>query len=299
MIDALRTQPLTDDLLDEVIEFMKAANPFVQYAWGWETGRFIDFRWSGNVVRDSAEPGFFERHCTLVRSNDELVALVIAEVGRDDHCVLTSAEDPETVEWAVQWLLERRHGQRLVLYPSDDAVWIHEVLTRHGLTKGEVAGLEWGYDLDEVPAPGEPEGFVIDFVRGPEDHAGVARCLEGAFGGEFDRVQALESLATNPMYVPELSVVARAPNGDIAAYCRGTVEPGKGLSSIDPVATHPDYQRRGLGASVVVSCFAEQRRLGAAQSFIGSGPAGSAGSRLYRQLNPTSITSYSEWSGGG
>jgi GNAT superfamily N-acetyltransferase len=291
----VNTQPLTDERLDEVIAWMKSANPFAQYAWGWETGRFIDFRWSGNVVRAAAEPGFFEQHCTLVRRDGDLVALVIAEVGRDDHCVLTPAEDPETLEWGVKWLLERRQGQPLVLYPSDDATWIHQVLARHGFTKGEVAGLEWGYDLGDVPEPLSPGGWVIDFVRGPEDYGGVARCLEGAFGGKFDRVAALESLATNPMYVPELSVVARAPDGDIAAYCRGTVEGAKGLSSIDPVATHPDYQRRGLGAAVVLRCFAEQRQRGAAQSFIGSGPEGSAGTRLYRKLNPKSTTSHSEW----
>lgn len=288
--------PLTDDVLDEAIAFLQSANPFCEYTWGWETGRLIEFRWAGNVLRAADKPGFFERHGTLVRRGDEVVALVVAEYGADDHCVLTAGEDPDTLDFAVQLLLERRPGERLVMMPSDEATWIHEVLMRHEFVKGEVAEIGWGYDLGDVPEPFEPEGFTVDSVRGHEDYAGIDRCLQAAFGGKGNRVRVLESMASNPVYRRELSVVARADNGDIAAYCDGTVDPETGVGSIDPVATHPDYQRRGLGKAVVLRCFAEQRRLGGTKSFIGSGPEGSAGGNLYRQLNPVSVTSYSEWS---
>ncbi|MDX2378950.1 MAG: GNAT family N-acetyltransferase [Acidimicrobiia bacterium] len=293
---AFDAAPLTDDALEESIEFMKSANPFCQHTWGWDTGRFIDFRWGGNVLRDAAEPGFFERHGAVVRRGDDVVALVLAEVGADDHCILTARRDTTTLDWALQELLERRHGERLVLYPSDEAAWVHEVIRRHGFVRGEVAGLEWGYDLGDVPEPFEPESFVVDSIRGPEDYASIDRCLEGAFGGNMDRIPILTSLATNPMVQRELSVVARATDGDIAAYCKGEVDPDTGVAGIDPVATRPDYQRRGLGRAVVLRCFAEQRRLGGTMSFIGSGPEDSAGSRLYQLLNPESTTSHSEWS---
>ena len=183
-----------------------------------------------------------------------------------------------------------------MLIPSDDAAWVHEVIGRHGFTKGEAAGIDWGYDLHDVPEPIEPEGFVIDSIRGPEDYAGIGRCIAEAFGRDADWISVLTSLATNPMYHRELSIVARTPDGDIAAYCKGDVDPDTGVASIDPVATRPDDQRRGLGRAVVLRCFAEQRRLGGRMSFIGSGPEGSAGSRLYRLLNPVSTTSHSTWS---
>ena len=96
---------LTNHDLDEAIAFMRRANPFSQHTWGWDTGRFIDFRWGGNILRDAAEPGFFERHGALVRRGDDLVALVLSERGAKDHCVLTGGEDPEALSWAVRWLL--------------------------------------------------------------------------------------------------------------------------------------------------------------------------------------------------
>lgn len=293
-----RTEPLTDQI-DETLTFMRASNPFAEHTWGWETGRFVDFRWGGNIVREVARPGFFERHCTLVRRGDDLVAMIIAETGDDDHCVITPDEDPETLDWAVHWLLARRRGSRTLLLPSDEAAWIHDVLGRHRFSRGDVADVAWEYDLTDVPEPPEPMGYVVGTSLGPEDFPAIDRVLEGAFGGNRNRVPLLESLADNPTYRPELSIVARTGSGEIAAYCRGNVDPVRGIGSVDPVATHPDHQRRGLGAAIVLTCFAEQRRLGATRSFIGSGPPGSAGSNLYRKLDPHTRRTYSAWSHDG
>ena len=292
---AWQTEPLGNDV-GEVIAFMRSANPFAEHMWGWETGRFIDFRWGGNILRDAADPGFFARHCTLVRRGGELVALIIAETGADDHYLLTPGVDRETLDWALRRLLERRRGERTVLLPWDEAEWIHDVLEGNGFTRGDVVDMAWEFDLDEVPPPFVPDGFAITHVRGAEDHRAIDRVLEGAFGGNKNRLPVLESLATNPAYRPELSIVARDVAGIIAAYCRGTVDPDRGVGSIDPVATHPRYQRRGLGRAVVLRCFAEQRKLGATTSFIGSGAPGSAGGALYATLNPRTSRTYSEWS---
>ena len=117
-----------------------------------------------------------------------------------------------------------------------------------------------------------PMHSLIDHVSGESDYPEIARCLEGAFGGEGDRIAVLRSLARNPRYRPELNVVARSADGRIASYCRGTVDADSGVGSIDPVATHPDFQGNGLGRAVVLACFAAQARLGGTEIYIGSGP---------------------------
>lgn len=48
---ALSGEPLTDHNLDEVIAFFRAANPFAQHTWGWDTGRFMDWRWGSIAMR--------------------------------------------------------------------------------------------------------------------------------------------------------------------------------------------------------------------------------------------------------
>lgn len=38
------TARLTDDVLDEAVQFIRSANPFAQQTWGWDAGRFVDCR---------------------------------------------------------------------------------------------------------------------------------------------------------------------------------------------------------------------------------------------------------------
>ena len=44
MSDALTEEALTDASLDEAIQFIRSGNPFAQHTWGWDMGRFIDWR---------------------------------------------------------------------------------------------------------------------------------------------------------------------------------------------------------------------------------------------------------------
>lgn len=293
----VKPHPLIDDYLDDAIQFLRSANPFAEHSWGWETGRFIDWRWGGNVLRDRAEPGFFARNGSIVWHNSDVAALVIAEEGDDGYCILTANDDTELVDETLAWLLNQRAGQRTVFYPSDDAGWLHNVLAGHGFEKGDVEEMGWGFDVTQLGGvPRVPDAFDIDHVNGECDYPELDRCLRGAFGGSGDRTEVLRSLASNPLYQTELNVVVRTSDGRIASYCRGTVDANSGVGSIDPVATHPDFQGNGLGRAVVLACFATQARMGGREIYIGSGPEGSAGSRLYRKLNPVSKISYSEWS---
>ena len=68
-----------------------------------------------------------------------------------------------------------------------------------------------------------------------------------------------------------------------------------GVCGIDPVCTHPDFQRLGLGRAVVQRCFANQRAVGGQFSYIGSQPEPAPGTFLYRSLGPKSRTVSSAW----
>ncbi|NNF70381.1 MAG: hypothetical protein HKN01_11480, partial [Acidimicrobiia bacterium] len=66
---------------------------------------------------DRERPGFFGRCGTVVRRDDAVVALVIAESGADDHCILTASADGELIDAARTWLIDRRDGASLTLLP--------------------------------------------------------------------------------------------------------------------------------------------------------------------------------------
>jgi len=295
-------EPLTDDALDEVVAFMRRSNPFAQKAWGWDTGRFVDWRWGVNTLFEAASPGWFSAHCRVFRDGSEIRALGIAEYGSESECVITGGPDPEAVAHALSWLIDR-HAERgigLRFDFSDAEEWLRELFKSSGLVEEPTAtGIEWEYDLRNLgDPPPVSEGFSIESLLEARegDYAGIAECIQQGFGSELDHEPSLRSLESNPFFQPELSVIARSPEGRIAAYCRGTVDPDNGVGGIDPVVCHPDFQRMGLSKALVHTCFRTQRALGGRFSYIGSAPEPAPGTYLYQSLGPSSRNVTRTWS---
>ncbi len=292
-------EPLTDENLAEAVAFMRRSNPFAQLTWGWDTGRFVDWRWGSNAVEAGNDRDWFGRHCRVFRSESAIQALAVAEDGADAHCIITSDIDELLVRHVLDALVERRtENAGLSFEFSDTAEWLRDIFSSVGLMETPGMGHEWEYDLSDVASEARvPAGFAIETLAGAHDadYAGISECIGRAFGRDSDFEPALRSIEANPMFRPELSVFARNPEGRIAAYCRGTVDSGNGVCGIDPVCTHPDFRRLGLGKAVVQACFATQRDLGGRFSYIGSAMEPAVGTYLYRSLGPSSRTTYCRW----
>ena len=293
-------EPLCDATLAEVVEFVHRSNPFAQKTWGWDSGRLMDWRWGSNTRREAESPGWFAANGRLFRDGGRIRALWIAEEGGADMCILTPGEDPEAVRLVLDRVRDLRTGAGagLSFEISDAATWLHDLFSDAGLREERATGHEWEYDLRRTPlAVHLPDGFTIESLTDERDRdrAGIAACINAAFGGERDLVPTLRSIERNPMFRPELSVFVRSAEATIAAYCRGTVNPENGVCGIDPVCTHPDFQRMGLATAVVRTCFARQRELGGRFSYIGSAPEPAPSTFLYRSLGPSSRTVNSTW----
>lgn len=295
----LTNEPLTEAMVDEVVQFLRDSNPFAQKTWGWDTGRFIDWRWGFNSLRVVQEPGWFAEHCRVFRNEGTIRSVAIAEEGTASACIITGDEDPEAVQTGLADL-QQAHAKKGVgvhLEFANSAHWLAEILAAAGFTEDPLTGHEWEYDLSTVAAASVPEGFTIESLGDERetDYAGVAECIQWAFNTTHDVAAVLRNLEANPLFRPELSVFARSHEGRIAAYCRGTVDPASGVCGIDPVCTHPEFHRLGLGKAVVSACFEAQRNLGGRFSYIGSDRVPAPGTFLYESLGPSHRTDCCEW----
>lgn len=59
--DVPMREPLSDATLAEVVEFVHRSNPFAQKTWGWDSGRFMDWRWGTNTRRGVESPRVVRR----------------------------------------------------------------------------------------------------------------------------------------------------------------------------------------------------------------------------------------------
>ncbi len=299
---ALHEEPLTDENLDEVIQFVRGANPFAQETWGWDLGRFIDFRWGGNNIRADWKSEWFGEHCRVFRSHDDITALAIAEEGADYECILTKQPDPAVVASILDLLIERHRSrhQKIALEFTEGAGWLREVCRAAGLTEATNTGREWEYELATVDTTvAVPEGYEATTLadRPDVDRSSIARCVERAFESTRDLAPMIRFVEKNPWFRPELSVVVLSPEGDVAAYCRGTVDAENGIGGIDPVCTDPDHQGKGLGKAAVRLLMSKQAELGGRYSYIGSAPPPAPGTFLYRSLGPSREFVGCEWTG--
>jgi ribosomal protein S18 acetylase RimI-like enzyme len=99
-------------------------------------------------------------------------------------------------------------------------------------------------------------------------------------------------------YDPEMDLVAVAPGGMLVAYCVCFINveentlTGHKHGYTDPVATHPDFQRRGLSRSLMLTGLALLKDRGMDTACLGTdsqniamlGSAGSVGFRITKNV---------------
>ena len=68
----------------------------------------------------------------------------------------------------------------------------------------------------------------------------------------------------------DLKIAVAAPDGRFVAFCGIFYEPRNQYAYVEPVATDPDYRRRGLGRAAVLEGIRRCGELGASVAYVGS-----------------------------
>ena len=109
--------------------------------------------------------------------------------------------------------------------------------------------------MQPLIAPVVPQGYVVRHVAGHAEASARAAAQYGAFGSiaEFDHyLKIYQCLMCSPVYTPQLDVVVVAPDGRIGAFCIVWTDSVNQVGYFEPVGTHPDFQRMGLGKAVML-----------------------------------------------
>jgi len=142
-------------------------------------------------------------------------------------------------------------------------------------------------ELDQLPDPVCPDGCSVRSCRGLEEVEARARAQYGAFASTapFDRyVERFARFMRSPAYAPERDVVAAAPDGRIAAFCITWTDPRNRIGLFEPVGTHPDFQRKGLGKAVMCEALQRLKAAGMQHAVLCTGEDNPAAVRLYESV---------------
>lgn len=172
--------------------------------------------------------------------------------------------ETEIVDWGVQCIRRAMEatGEELTLDASCSADNPERLalLERHGFIREAQYSVHMVRSLHEpIPAPQLPLGFSIRHVTGEHEVDALVTLHRAAFGTETMTVEERLAMMGVPDYEPELDLVVVAPDGRPAAYCMVSIsqeenaQTGRNEGYTDPVATHPDFQQRGLAKALLLT----------------------------------------------
>jgi ribosomal protein S18 acetylase RimI-like enzyme len=123
-------------------------------------------------------------------------------------------------------------------------------------------------DLDHLPEPVVPSPYSLRSVRGDHDLALRVAIHRAAFVPSDVTDESYRSLMDAWPYRADLDCVVEAADGTFVSSCLAWLDEHNRAGVLEPVGTHPDHRRRGLGSAVCLEALTRLRDAGATQAVV-------------------------------
>lgn len=193
-----------------------------------------------------------------------------------------TAVESQIISWAderVQEIArERVEPVHLRVRPHEGDVNRIALLLRHGFMAEDWYALRLRRTLAEpVPEPQLPPGFTIRHLAGEQEVEAYVATHREAFGTTQMTVEERLAFMQDLAYLPELDLVAVAPDGTLAAFCvcgideQENATTGEKHGYTDPIGTRPAFRRMGLARALVLEGLRRLRSRGVATVEVATG----------------------------
>ena len=105
--------------------------------------------------------------------------------------------------------------------------------------------------LVDLPEPQVPEGYTVRAVRGVVEAAALGEVHAASFGSTWTP-EMYRAVMEAPGYAQEREFVAAGSDGALAAFTVTWHDHLNRMGLFEPVGTHPDYRKRGLGKALLL-----------------------------------------------
>lgn len=224
--------------------------------------------------------------------------------------------ESEALAWAEGLLIELRAGDAerwkgpmMVGTRHDNAERIG-FLEEHGFRRGEYVEVNMLRSLEEALPPEAlpreatpplalPGGFRVRSLAGDAsevaDRAAAHREVWHPWTvGEVSDEQYARFMRM-PGYDQDLDVVAVAPDGTIAAYVNGWLDPVNRIGDFGPVGARETYRRQGLTRAVLLEALRRMKMRGMDRVCVSTGEDNVAARSLYESVGFRIVNRYVEY----
>lgn len=122
--------------------------------------------------------------------------------------------------------------------------------------------------VDLSPVPALPNGFTLRSLMGEQEVAPYVELHRAAFESTSMTPEWRARTIRVPQYRPELDLVICAPDGSLAGFCVGWLEPSRSLAQIEPIGVHPRFHQHGLGRVLLLEMLHRFKEHGASSAIV-------------------------------
>jgi GNAT superfamily N-acetyltransferase len=183
-------------------------------------------------------------------------------------------ERPELLHDILDWYDETAHGtDRLLTVQSADTA-AQAIVAAHGYSFDTQAGSDEGSwvqfnarALADVPDPILPAGFRFR-TAADVSAAQAVRAHRDAWPGSAFNETAFERVRRTWPYRADLHVLVEAPDGTLAASAIIWLDETTRTAEFEPVGTHGDFRRQGLGKALQLYGMQRAKATGATRMLV-------------------------------
>ncbi|MFW9926705.1 MAG: GNAT family N-acetyltransferase [Candidatus Thorarchaeota archaeon] len=232
-----------------------------------------------------------DEYLKIWRDGDHIVALSVTKPSGSCHLSI----HPEYFEIAgevVIWMQERvrelsqKDSTKMSLVVDDADDDLISVLSRLGFEKDEIEGDNQVRLADSpIQTYSLPEGYSVRNAIIAEDYEKYREVQKAVFPHiKSMSKELLDTYGSASFYQEELDIVAVAPNGEFAAFCTARIDPVSKITELEPVGTHPNHRKLGLGRAVILETFKRLEKFNPSVVVILGAAPSEAARKLYESV---------------
>jgi len=283
-----------------------------RHDYAWPLLRWDYWRWHGN---ENISHFNLQDVITLWELDTKLVAVLNLESRGDAffqihpayHQVELVSEMLDTAE--VKLSNQRADGKReLIVWVNAADDLMKNLFAERGYARSKYSAEHMRYRFistmlnaalsQPTPASGPPSGYIVRALGDESELPARSWLSWKAFHPDEpdEKYQGWEwykNIQRVPIYRRDLDIVAVADDGELAAFCTVWFDDITRTAVFEPVGTHPNHQKRGLGKAVMSEGLRRAQLLGATLATVSSYSTGAHA--LYESMGFIDVDLLEPW----
>ncbi|HEX6035208.1 MAG TPA: GNAT family N-acetyltransferase [Anaerolineales bacterium] len=275
-----------------------------RHDFAWPLLRWDYWRWhvNENIFRLKMEDVI-----TLWESERQIVAMLNPDTpGEAFFQIHPAYHDIELLTEMLDVAEQKLHNQKadgkkeLIAWVNEKDALHKQILTQRGYTRSKFSAEHMRSRSFSQPVPDSisPAGYTVRALGDESELPARSWLSWKAFHPDEpdEKYQGWEwywNIQRVPLYRRDLDIVAVAPDGELAAFCTVWFDDITRSAVFEPVGTHPDHQKRGLGKAVMSEGLRRAGHLGATLATVSSYSKGAHA--LYESMGFTDVDILEPW----